>query len=130
MGISTLTSHIPSFSVVIVEMRRIKYELLLGDGQPTIVDGFIRDNPSLQRLFPAQLSTEVNPLKTTTVEVIIVFGQCHCDIDYCETLQVEELRDNLNLDGFKFEPSNKALVIWKWKWTDHDETFEDNASND
>ena len=46
------------------------------------------------------------------------------------TLQVEELRDNLNLDGFKFEPSNKALVIWKWKWTDQDETFEDNASDD
>ena len=26
--------------------------------------------------------------------------------------------------------ANKALVIWKWKWTDQDETFEHNASND
>ena len=88
---------IPSFSVVTVEMRRIKYELLLEHGQPTIVDGFIRDNPSLQRLYPAQLSIEVNPLqlKTATVEAIIVLGQCHCDIDYRKTLHVEELRDTL-----------------------------------
>ena len=40
------------------------------------------------------------------------------------------LLNTLHLDGFKFEPSNKALVIWKWKWTDQDETFEDNASDD
>ena len=44
-------------------------ELLLGDGQPTIVDGFIQDDPSLQRLYPAQLSIEMNPLKATIVEV-------------------------------------------------------------
>ena len=74
-------------------MRRIKYELLLEYGQPTIVDGFIRDDPSLQRLYPAQLSTEVNPLKTTTVEVIIVLDQCHCDIEYRKILQIKELRD-------------------------------------
>ena len=54
---------IPSFSVVTVEMRRIKYELLLEDGQPRIVDGFIRDDISLQRLYLAQLSIEMNPLK-------------------------------------------------------------------
>ena len=58
---------IPSFSVVTVEMRRIKYELLLEDGQPKIIDEFIRDDPSLQRLYPAQLSIEMNPLKATIV---------------------------------------------------------------
>lgn len=60
---------IPSFPVVTVEMRRIKYQLYLEDGHPKIVDGFIRDDPSLQRLYPAQLSIEVNPLKATVVEV-------------------------------------------------------------
>ena len=54
---------------ITVEMRRIKYELLLEDGQPKIIDGFIRDDPSLQRLYPAQLSIEMNPLKATIVEV-------------------------------------------------------------
>ena len=84
-------------------MRRIKYELLLEDGQPTIVHGFIRDDPSLQRLYPAQLSTEVNPLKTTTVEVvIIVLGQHHCDIEYRKPYRWK----SFDLEGFKFEPSN------------------------
>ena len=50
-------------------MRRIKYQLYLENGQPNIVDGFIRDDPSLQRLYPAQLSVEMNPLKATLVEV-------------------------------------------------------------
>ena len=98
------------------------------DGQPTIVDGFIRYHPSLQRLYAAQLTIEMNPLKATIVEVgllrtCINLGQCDIEVKdhLLKTLQVEELRDNLNLDGFKFEPSNKALVIWKWKWTDQDE---------
>lgn len=46
------------------------------------------------------------------------------------TLQVGELRDNLNLDGFKFQPSNKGLVIWRWKWTDKDDMFEYTDSSD
>jgi hypothetical protein len=55
-------------------------------------------------------------------------------IDHLPTkhLQVEELRDDINLEGFKFEPSNKVLVIWEWKWTDQDNTDDNDhdASND
>ena len=54
-------------------------------------------------------------------------GECHSDIDYCKSLQVEELRDNLDSDGFKFELRNKALVsgngLIRMK------PFKDNASN-
>ena len=71
---------VPSFSVVTVEMRRIKYQLFLEDGQSKIVDGFIRDDPSLQRLCPAQLLIEMNPLKATIVEVVLLGGGGGCMI--------------------------------------------------
>ena len=48
---------VPSFPVVNVKMRRIKYQVILPDGESTkIVDGFIREDPSLQRAYPIKLS--------------------------------------------------------------------------
>ena len=48
---------VPSFSVLHVNIRRIKYETILSDGTTTmIVDGFIRDDPSLLRTYPVELS--------------------------------------------------------------------------
>ena len=38
-------------------MRRFKYQVILPDGKSTkIVDGFIREDPSLQRPYPVKLS--------------------------------------------------------------------------
>ena len=65
---------IPSFSVVTVLMRRItcKYQLLLQDGKPKVVDGFIREELSLKRFYPAQVSVEVNPKFAMNVEVCVM----------------------------------------------------------
>ena len=51
---------IPSFAVVQVQLRRIKYQLINSLSQAVItVDGLIRDDPSLDRLYPAELSFAV-----------------------------------------------------------------------
>ena len=50
-------------------MRRIKQHLLLHDGSLKIEDGLIREDPSLKRLYSAQVSVEVNPKLATNVEV-------------------------------------------------------------
>ena len=52
--------RIPSFSVLTVLLRRMKYEVVMPNGDAKIVDGFIKDDPSLQRVYPAVLSIEDN----------------------------------------------------------------------
>ena len=58
---------IPSFSVITVKMTRIKYQVDLHDGSTKNLDGFIRDDPSLQRQYPAEVSVEVS----STVVVLL-----------------------------------------------------------
>ncbi len=61
---------IPSVAVLTVEMRRMKYQCMLPDGTTQIVDGFIREDPSVQRhTYPAELSVEISTTKACTVEV-------------------------------------------------------------
>ena len=43
--------RIPSFSVITVQMRRIKVKKKMSDHSTKIFDGFIRDDPSLQRVY-------------------------------------------------------------------------------
>ena len=51
---------IPSFAVVQVQLRRIKYQLIKSLSQAVMaLDGLIRDDPSLDRLYPAELSFAV-----------------------------------------------------------------------
>ena len=50
--------RIPSFSVITVQMRRIKFEVEMSNQNKKILDGFIRDYPSLQRVYPAEISIE------------------------------------------------------------------------
>ena len=51
---------IPSFAVVQVQLRRIKYQLHKSLSRAVItLDGLIKDDPSLDRLYPAELSFAV-----------------------------------------------------------------------
>ena len=50
--------RIPSFSVITVQMRRINFEVEMSDHSTKIFDGFIRGDPSLQRVYPAEISIE------------------------------------------------------------------------
>jgi hypothetical protein len=51
---------IPSFAVVQVQLRRIKYQLNKSlSGAVITLDGLIKDDPSLDRLSPAELSFAV-----------------------------------------------------------------------
>ena len=48
---------VPSFPVISVELRRMKYESIMPDGKSTkVVDGFIREDASLKRSFPADIT--------------------------------------------------------------------------
>ena len=50
---------IPSFPVVQVRLKQIQFQALKPDGSSIHVDGFIRDDPSLNRIYPAELSVAV-----------------------------------------------------------------------
>ena len=51
---------IPSFSVITVIIRRIKYQCIQPDQSTKVVDGFIRDDPSLDsRLYPIEASVAI-----------------------------------------------------------------------
>ena len=48
---------VPSFPVISVELRRMKYESIMPNGKSTkVVDGFIREDTSLKRSFPADIT--------------------------------------------------------------------------
>ncbi len=59
---------IPSFSVITVQMRKIKYECIVDEGTK-ILDGFIKDSPSLQRIYPSELLVKISCEKACYVEV-------------------------------------------------------------
>ena len=65
--------RIPSFSVITVVLRRIKYEVVLPNGDANILDGFMRDDPSLQRVFPTKVSIEDTFDAACTIEVRITY---------------------------------------------------------
>ncbi len=56
---------IPSFSVLSVKLRRIKFQCFVPDDSGVaelpavkIVDGFIKDHPSLDRTYPAEITVD------------------------------------------------------------------------
>lgn len=58
---------VPSFPVISVELRRMKYESIMPDGKSTkVVDGFIREDASLKRSFPGTLPFERPPFRRPT----------------------------------------------------------------
>lgn len=61
--------RIPSFSVVTVVLRRMKYEVVTPNGDAKILDGFIKDDPSLNRVFPAEVSISDNFDAACTIKV-------------------------------------------------------------
>ena len=50
---------IPSFPVVQVRMRQIQFQMTKPDGTSIHIDGFIKDDLSLNRTYPAELSVAV-----------------------------------------------------------------------
>lgn len=68
---------IPSFPVITVKLRRIKYECIVGQDQKEILDGFIRDDSSLQRPYPSELLVQISPESACYVEVsLLTFFYC------------------------------------------------------
>ena len=67
-----------SFSVVTVKMRRVKYQCNVSDeamGTKTVkvvVDGFMKDDPSLDRSYPAEVAIMSNSKNACLVEVSIL----------------------------------------------------------
>ena len=53
-----------SFPVILVHLRQIKFEMNTADGGVIQVDGFINDDPSINRMYPAELSCAV-PVDST-----------------------------------------------------------------
>lgn len=64
---------IPSFSVLTVKLRKIKYQCNVPDatGNPVVkvVDGFIKDDPSLNRPYPAEVAVGSSCVNACLVEV-------------------------------------------------------------
>ena len=72
-----LSYTIPSFSVVTVKMRRVKYQCNVSDeamGTKTVkvVDGFMKDDPSLDRSYPAEVAIMSNSKNSCLVEVSVL----------------------------------------------------------
>ena len=72
-----LSYTIPSFSVVTVKMRRVKYQCNVSDeamGTKTVkvVDGFMKDDPSLDRSYPAEVAIMSNSKNACLVEVSVL----------------------------------------------------------
>ena len=51
---------VPSFPVLSVELRKIKYQFILPDESIAVVDGFVHDDPSLKRTYPTELYVETS----------------------------------------------------------------------
>ena len=68
-----LSYTIPSFSVVTVKMRKVKYQCNVSDhgtGRDlSILDGFIKDDPSLDCLYPTEVAIKSNCRCACLVEV-------------------------------------------------------------
>lgn len=63
---------IPSFPVLTVNLRRIKYQGYLPDGTLRVVDGFIREHTSLQEhTYPSQIVVTLSRTSSCFVEVCI-----------------------------------------------------------
>ena len=61
---------IPSFPVVTVNLRRIKYQGYLADGRLKVVDGFIRDETSLEEhTYPSQIVVTLSETDSCYVDV-------------------------------------------------------------
>ena len=60
---------IPSFSVITVKLREIKYQCQLPDKSLHTVDGFIREDQSLQRSYPAEVLVKKGSENACMVDV-------------------------------------------------------------
>lgn len=60
---------IPGFSVITVSLRRLRYQCIMPDQSIKVVDGFVRDDPSLQRVYPAEMMVEMSCENACIVKV-------------------------------------------------------------
>ena len=65
-----LVSYMPSFPVVTVNLRRIKYQRCLADSRLKVVYGFIRDETSLEEhIYPSQIVVTLSETDSCYVDV-------------------------------------------------------------
>ena len=74
MGVK-FSYRVPSFSVISVNMRKVKLQVATDDGSVFIFDGCIRADPSLHNK-PLPFSLKLNEF--CFVEVSIEIGPCQC----------------------------------------------------
>lgn len=91
---------VPSFSVITVQMRRIKYQYITGEGVAEVTrvaDGFIREDQSLQRLYPAEVSVKVDSASACVVHVRSYFNFFYMIDNIWFVLQVSELEKSIDV---------------------------------
>lgn len=117
--------RVPSFSVLTVHLRRIKYECIV-DNNSFLLDGFIRDDPSLERPYPAEALIKEGLDSACFVEVSV---SVHSRCLICYINQVSELAaDIMNIGTMTFLDS-RAFVVWRWEWKDDNLSEESEGSS-
>ena len=70
LSIGKVVSYtIPSFSVITVKLREVKYQCQLPDKSLAVVNGFIREDLSLQRCYRAEVLVKKGSENACVVEV-------------------------------------------------------------
>lgn len=89
------TYRVPSFPVLSCRIRRMKFKL---ETDSAVYDGFIKDCPSLERVFPA----------------LIVAGKGYED---CFFVPKHDFSQTINVHGLVLY-DDSIFILWKWKWAE------------
>ena len=124
---------VPSFSVLVVDLRKIRLQVVLGDKSVVILDGFIRADLSLEE---KKTPLSIKLLEWCFVPVrqprhvhthFFIFDPLLFQVD--EFYQSYITADDLNI------PDNVVVIIWQWNECtedefSHDSSFDDNQDGD
>ena len=119
---------IPSFPVVTVNLRHVKYQVLDKGGD---IDVFMRECPAMHRTFPAIAQVGIGYKFAFYVEVktfILCYGG-HI-ATYCPLLlQESEFGLCIDVPGANL-PMGKVFVIWKFSWCDQSDESDESREYD
>ena len=123
---------IPSFPVITVNLRHVKYQMVDEHGDVHAYDGFMRECPAMHRTFPAIALVRVGYKFAFVVEVRKPFILCHKGLTatYCPLLlQESEFGLCIDIPGANL-PMGKVFVIWKFSWYDQVEHNDQSDGSD
>ena len=66
---ATCLYTIPEFSVITVKLRRVKFQCFMPNHTTKVIDGFIRDDPSLDRVYPTEVMVQASSENACIVKV-------------------------------------------------------------